>query len=551
MKEKSLIIKFSMILMVAFLLYGMYVSYGTYKNILKSNYEYIDIMVDVNINSLKQTHELIRGTTFSLSGSNSIEGWRNDASFFSRGDKKSYLNQENLNKEMQKILTDNNVWNFELFDYVAIYENDKLLAFTYTKPFSTQQIIISSRRIYKQIKDRKEYTVEIPPTEEDNTIYTTLRIKSDFKSENEVYVIGATNERCFGERLSSLATYDSSLVFMTNREGMVYSSNDKEWLGKKVPEKLLHLSNSTGKREVVMDGRSYIVTKQSINKEYNFIYLYPKQEVVLRTFFGMKSFLVISVLFVAFIVSIFILLTNGVKRLVKSAYESKILLDEMEIKFLQHQMNPHFLFNILLTIQIKAKMSGDEKIYKMISSLSALLRAGIYKDARAIVSMKEELKYVEYYLWLQKERYDDRLSYCIDVSEDSILNCEIPRLIIESMVENAIVHGIENMSEGAMVRVTLEYVTSDGKEEILIHVIDNGAGFNAAKVVSEKAGLENDGSIRRDKMGLNNTNQRLKLIYGQQYGLIIHSKEKEGTDIEIRIPKKIMETENDKSDDCG
>lgn len=549
MKENSLIIKFSMILMVAFLLYGMYVSYGTYRNILKNNYEYIDIMVDVNIDSLRQTHELIRGTTFSLSGSKSIEGWRNDETFFSRGDKKGYLNLENLNQEMQKILTDNNVWNFELFDYIVIYENEKMIAFTYTKPFSTQQIITSSQKICELIRDKEDYTVEIPPTEEDDTIYTTLRIKSDFKSEKELYIIGATNERCFGDRLSSLATYDGSLVFMTDREGMVYSSNDSEWLGNKVPKKLLGLSNSIEKREFVMNGTSYIVTKRAINKEYNFIYLYPKQELVLHTFFGMKSFLVISILFAAFIVVTFVFLMNGVKRLVKGAYESKILMDEMEIKFLQHQMNPHFLFNILLTIQIKAKMSGDEKIYKMISSLSALLRAGIYKDARAIVSIKEELKYVEYYLWLQKERYDDRLNYSIDVSDDSILNCEIPRLIIESMVENAIVHGIENMSEGAMVRVTLEYISSNEKEEVLIHVIDNGAGFNVAKVVSEKVGLENDGSIRRDKMGINNTNQRLKLIYGGQYGLIIHSKEKEGTDIEIHIPKKIMEIEYDKSND--
>ena len=536
MKEKSLIIKFSVILMVAFLLYGMYVSYGTYRNISKNNYEYIDIMVDVDIDSLSQTHELIRGTTFSLSGSNSIEGWRSDETFFSRGDKESFLNQENLNREMQKILTDNNVWNFELFDYVVIYENNKMIAFTYTKPYSTKQIITSSQVIYEQIKDREDYTVEIPPTQEDDTIYTTLRIKSDFKSENALYIIGATNERCFGERLSSLATYEGSLVFMIDTEGMVYSSNDSEWLGKKVPPKLLGMSNSTKKRELVMNGTSYIVTKRSINKEYNFIYLYPKQEVVRNTLLGMESFLAISVVFAAFIVVIFVLLTNGIKRLVKSAYESKILLDEMEIKFLQHQMNPHFLFNILLTIQIKAKLSGDEKIYKMISSLSALLRAGIYKDARAIVSIKEELKYVEYYLWLQKERYEDRLSYSIDVMDDSILNCEIPRLIIESMVENAIVHGIENMSEGAMVRVTLQTITVNEKEEILIHVIDNGDGFNAAEVVSDKVGLENDGSIRRDKMGLNNTKQRLKLIYGEQYGLIIHSKEKEGTDIEIHIP---------------
>ncbi|ROR28236.1 histidine kinase [Mobilisporobacter senegalensis] len=549
MKKNSFILKFSVILMATFLLYGTYVSRETYQNILKNNYKNIDIMVDVDIESLRQTHELIRGTTFSLSGSDSIEGWRRDETFFSRGDKRSRLNQENLNKIMQKILTDNNVWNFELFDYVAIYENDQLLAFTYTKPYSAKQIITSSRIVYEQIKDMEDYTVELPPTEDDYTIYTTLRIKSDFKSAKALYIIGATNEQCFGERLNSLATYDGSLVFMTNKEGTVYSSNDSKWLGKELPKQLFVLPNSTVKSELVMNGTSYIVTKRTINKGYDLIYLYPKQEVVLSTFIGMRYFIMVSILFAAFIVVIFVLMTNGVKRLVKSAYESKILLDEMEIKFLQHQMNPHFLFNILLTIQIKAKMSGDEKIYKMISSLSALLRAGIYKDARAIVSIKEELEYVEYYLWLQKERFDDRLNYSIDILDASILNCKIPRLIIEAMVENAIVHGIENMSEGAMVRVTLEYAIVNGKEEILIHVIDNGIGFNAAEVVSEKVGLENDGSIRRDKMGLNNTNQRLKLIYGEQYGLEIRSKENEGTDIKIHIPKKLMETENDKSND--
>jgi two-component system sensor histidine kinase YesM len=208
-------------------------------------------------------------------------------------------------------------------------------------------------------------------------------------------------------------------------------------------------------------------------------------------------------------------------------------------------MNPHFLFNILLTIQIRAKMSGDETLYRMISSLSSLLRAGIYKDKRALISVGEELKYVEYYLWLQKERFEDRLTYSINVSDDSILECEIPRLVIEPMVENAVVHGVENTSDHATICVTLEYE----EDTVLIHVIDNGVGFDTSAFETEGERVGTDGTIKREKMGLSNVDQRIKLMYGESYGLTIHSKQNEGTDIAIRIPRKKLEITDDSSND--
>lgn len=526
---KTKILKFSMLIVALVMAFTAYVSYETYKSIQDSNYEGMLITSDVNIESLKQTTELIRGTAFALSGSSAIESWRSDNSFFLGDNKESSLNRESLSGEMQRILVNNNVWNLDLFDYIAIYENDTLLASSYTKPISLNQIGISSRKIYNIIKDRSEYVLFIPPTENDPVLYTSLRIKTDFKNDDCLYIIGASGEDVLKSKLSSFADYKGAACYIADNEGTIYAKAGESDLSDLTLGKIARLKNGKGHREIRVDNTPYELIKKPILADLNFVYVLPKAEVVKSTLSGMKTFLFITALFAAALFIIFIFMINEVKGLLKTTYEAKLLHDEMEIKFLQHQMNPHFLFNILLTIQIKAKMSGDETLYKMISSLSALLRAGLYKDERGMISIAEELKYVEYYLWLQKQRYEERLTYSIDVNEEDIKACEIPRLVIEPMVENAIVHGAENLENEVRVEVNL---LSAG-DDLIIHVKDNGVGFDPEKI--KKPG-ENEG--RREKMGLSNTDQRLKLLYGERYGLNITSKEGEGTDIMITIPKK-------------
>ncbi len=491
---------------------------------------------------------------------------------------------------MQKILTTNNVWSFELFDYVAIYENDQLLTYTYTKPLSTKQIIDSSYNIYTRIKDNENYALVIPPSGDDKTVYTTLRIQVDFGGNDSLFIIGATSEKYFSEKFKSLTSYDGSVAYLVSKKGTIFSSNDVEQLGKKVPADVKQAMGKSGRSTVHLHHMDYVMMERKVNKEFRFVYLLPKSEIVKQTLSGMRTFIGVSLLiavaliFVATVlilhmtefikdfiramgrvrdrdydtkmekygnqtldelVDTFNLMTGEISYLIRTTYESQILLNEMEIKSLQHQMNPHFLFNILLTIQIRAKMSGDETLYRMISSLSSLLRAGIYKDKRALISVGEELKYVEYYLWLQKERFEDRLTYSINVSDDSILECEIPRLVIEPMVENAVVHGVENTSDHATICVTLEYE----EDTVLIHVIDNGVGFDTSAFETEGERVGTDGTIKREKMGLSNVDQRIKLMYGESYGLTIHSKQNEGTDIAIRIPRKKLEITDDSSND--
>ena len=221
---------------------------------------------------------------------------------------------------------------------------------------------------------------------------------------------------------------------------------------------------------------------------------------------------------------------DELRELIRNKYESQILLNEMEIRFLQHQMNPHFLFNVLLTIQIKAKRSGNETIYKMVSKLSTLLRASIYTNNVDRITVGEELEYTEFYLYLQKMRFEDRFFYKIIVEDEELKKSIIPKFVIEPIVENAVIHGIENIENEGVIRIVLKKMGTD----LLVTVQDNGAGFDVKEYFNSLEQAENGSS--REKIGLKNVDLRLRHIYGEEYRIKIKSKINTGTTIYIKIP---------------
>ena len=221
---------------------------------------------------------------------------------------------------------------------------------------------------------------------------------------------------------------------------------------------------------------------------------------------------------------------DELRELIRNKYESQILLNEMEIRFLQHQMNPHFLFNVLLTIQIKAKRSANETIYKMVSKLSALLRASIYTNNVDRITVGEELEYTEFYLYLQKMRFEDRFFYKIIVEDEELKKSIIPKFVIEPIVENAVIHGIENIENEGVIRIVLKKMVTD----LLVTVQDNGAGFDVKEYFNSLEQAENGSS--REKIGLKNVDLRLRHIYGEEYRIKIKSKINTGTTIYIKIP---------------
>lgn len=229
-------------------------------------------------------------------------------------------------------------------------------------------------------------------------------------------------------------------------------------------------------------------------------------------------------------------MSKQIQQLINEKYANEILLKESEIKALQAQINPHFLFNTMLSISWKARANNDMECYKMITALSSLLKANIYTPSDQFIPFHEELQNIQLYLQIQKVRFGDRLSYDIDI-DSKLSNYSIIKLCLQPIVENAIVHGFENKVGDGFILITGDITE---KEKILIQIIDNGVGFDA-ETLNHQLNMPHISSSPPPKsnghhIGIFNTHLRLKYIYGEQYGLSISSIEGQGTTVSVKIP---------------
>lgn len=202
-----------------------------------------------------------------------------------------------------------------------------------------------------------------------------------------------------------------------------------------------------------------------------------------------------------------------------------------EMNVLQAQIKPHFMYNTLDTIRWMAEEHNEEDIIEIIEAFTNLLRISLSKG-KEIISVKEELSHIRSYLTIQKIRYEDKLDYEIQV-DDNILEYKLIKLILQPLVENAIYHGIKEKRGNGKILIT-------GKLEgnsLLFTVTDNGKGIEEVLLKKINNNLENS-SADRDEIGYGifNVNERIKLIYGNDYGLKYKSIYGEGTTVEVRHP---------------
>lgn len=245
-------------------------------------------------------------------------------------------------------------------------------------------------------------------------------------------------------------------------------------------------------------------------------------------------------------------MADRIKYLITEVYEKQLLATKSQVKYLQSQLNPHFQFNILAMLSLKAKMSGNEELYESLNAFSKLMQGKIFRDKEIKIKVKEELEIVQFYLFLQKERYQDKLMYEINLSDEQIKENLIPRLLIEPLVENAVSHGLEPQKESGMIKVSLyEENTSEesAKEEKInhteqikrLHIIveDNGVGMDYEKLNEDQENeIQENGKIGHTHTGLKNTQRMLQILYGEDYELDIESKKGKGTRIEIILPSE-------------
>ena len=200
---------------------------------------------------------------------------------------------------------------------------------------------------------------------------------------------------------------------------------------------------------------------------------------------------------------------------------------EIRLKMLANQINPHFLYNALESIRMKAHIRGEKDISHAVKMLGKLLRKNLELSGREI-SLSEEIEMVRCYLEIQKFRHEERLNYEIDIAPEA-LSVKLLPLLIQPLVENSVIHGLERSFEGGRVKVSAEL--SRGGLEVTVE--DNGVGIPAGKLQAIRRSLAEQ---EANRIGLHNVQQRLLLTYGPVSGLRIDSEQDSGTRIAFWIP---------------
>ncbi|WP_341876221.1 sensor histidine kinase [Defluviitalea saccharophila] len=220
-----------------------------------------------------------------------------------------------------------------------------------------------------------------------------------------------------------------------------------------------------------------------------------------------------------------------IKNLINLVYIEQKMKREAELKILEAQIKPHFLYNTLDTIQWMAQEHDAQDIVQMVNALTNLFRIGLNKG-KELVTVKEELKHIESYLIIQMVRYEDKLKYEIEV-EDDILNYNVLKIILQPIVENAIYHGIKARRGMGTIKITGKQID----KKLCFCVEDDGVGMLPEKVLEINEILQGKQSNENPcGYGMFNINERIKLAYGAEYGLVVNSTYGEGTRVEVWHP---------------
>ena len=220
-------------------------------------------------------------------------------------------------------------------------------------------------------------------------------------------------------------------------------------------------------------------------------------------------------------------MVGRIQQLMVTVRQEEVNLRKTELKALQAQINPHFLYNTLDSIAWMCEQGQNADAVRMVHALARLFRISISKG-HELIPIAREIEHAESYLQIQKYRYKNRFTYHFEV-DPGCLDYLCNKITLQPIIENAINHGLDLMVEEG--HITVE-VCPDG-QDILFRVRDDGVGMTPEQV----AAILNKGPSDRTGIGIKNVNDRLKIYFGKQYGLRIDSVPDEGTCVEIRMPK--------------
>lgn len=231
------------------------------------------------------------------------------------------------------------------------------------------------------------------------------------------------------------------------------------------------------------------------------------------------------------------LVTEVLREYMETSTSLEISKRQAQYQALQNQINPHFLYNTLESIRSEALMSGLDSVADMCESLAVFFRYTI-SNIENLVTVEQELDNIQTYFYIQQYRFGDRIQLeiqCPEEEREGAVKCLIPKLTLQPIVENAIIHGIEQkIGRG---KVTILMMTTE--KRLLIRVSDNGIGM-PQETLNRINRRMTERSIRGKSQGgiaVGNVNNRIKLLFGDAYGVTVFSTQDVGTDVEITLPR--------------
>lgn len=423
--------------------------------------------------------------------------------------------------------------------------------------------------IFSRMKSKnKEVITMINKVDQSKYAYGILTLGKAILYNNEIigYIIFDFSE----EDIFNLITgYTASDIIITDRHNIIDATNNK------YSDQLYRLKNDFSQIDGYsnIDGNPYYIKKTTLKDTSLMVYSITNLDIFNRAFFigGIFLFVLFLVIFylmlfiskkVAYSKTITIneivkaiesiqegnldtkleinsedefgIITKAynkmlvdIKKLIESNKEEVALRMQSEIKELEAQFNPHFLFNTLETIRIMIKLD-KEKAGDIIVNLSALLRYGINNEIHS-VKLKDDIGYINSYLKILKYRFGDKLQFNINI-DDEVLEATIPKLLLQPVIENSIKYGFENKST-----INIEITSRIKDEKIYIVIKDDGCGIDKERMYYLKR-LLNKNQNDTDTIGLYNIKKRIQLIYGDEYGIEVDSIEGEGTSVTIALP---------------
>jgi two-component system sensor histidine kinase YesM len=228
-------------------------------------------------------------------------------------------------------------------------------------------------------------------------------------------------------------------------------------------------------------------------------------------------------------------MVGRIRELVDAEVKEQENLKKAELRALQAQINPHFLYNTLDTIIWMAESKKTDQVIAIVRALSNFFRISLSKG-RDWITIGEEVDRTRSYLTIQKMRYRDILDFRIEMDE-AVAGNTVLKLILQPLVENALYHGIKNKRQGGTIVIRVQ---PQGADRVRLEVEDNGIGFTPEKLAQVNRELnDSSGEIRlQSGYGIGNVNTRIKLYYGREYGVSIASEHQAGTCASIVIPAR-------------